>query len=117
MTFLLVVIYVAFIGLGLPDTILGAAWPLMQVDLNAPLSAAGILSIIVSIGTIVSSLITPTLLRMLGTGKLVALSIACTMVAAEFGIPVDKMTRRMKIAEKILRIRMFPCVRLFAFPE
>lgn len=82
MTFLLVVIYVAFIGLGLPDTILGAAWPLMQVDLNAPLSAAGILSIIVSIGTIVSSLITPTLLRMLGTGKLVALSIACTMVAA-----------------------------------
>lgn len=82
MTFLLVVIYVAFIGLGLPDTILGAAWPLMQKDLNAPLSAAGILSIIVSVGTVVSSLITPVLIRRLGTGKLVAFSIACTAVAA-----------------------------------
>jgi len=82
MTFLLVAIYVAFIGLGLPDTILGAAWPLMQKDLAAPLSAAGILSIIVSVGTIVSSLTTPTLMRRLGTGKLVALSIGFTALAA-----------------------------------
>lgn len=87
MTFLLVVIYVAFIGLGLPDTILGAAWPLMQTDLAAPLSAAGILSIIVSVGTIISSLITPTLMRRLGTGKLVAISICCTAVAtAGYGL-------------------------------
>lgn len=87
MTFLLVVIYVAFIGLGLPDTILGAAWPLMQTDLAAPLSAAGILSIIVSAGTIISSLITPTLMRRLGTGKLVAISICCTAVAtAGYGL-------------------------------
>lgn len=90
MTFLLVVIYVAFIGLGLPDTILGAAWPLMQIDLNAPLSAAGLLSIIVSAGTIVSSLITPTLIRKLGTGKLVSLSIACTaLAAAGYGLSSD----------------------------
>lgn len=82
MAFLLVVIYVAFIGLGLPDTILGAAWPLIQKDLAAPLSAAGILSIIVSAGTIVSSLVTPALMRKLGTGKLVAVSIAFTAVAA-----------------------------------
>lgn len=81
MTFLLIVIYVAFVGLGLPDTILGAAWPLMQKDLSAPLSAAGILSIIVSFGTIISSLLTPGLLRRLGTGKLVAISIAFTAVA------------------------------------
>lgn len=87
MTFLLVVIYVAFIGLGLPDTILGAAWPLMQTDLAAPLSAAGILSIIVSVGTIISGLITPTLMRRLGTGKLVAISICCTAVAtAGYGL-------------------------------
>lgn len=87
MTFLLVVIYVAFVGLGLPDTILGAAWPLMQADLAAPLSAAGILSIIVSIGTIISSLITPTLIHRLGTGKLVAISIGCTAIAtAGYGI-------------------------------
>ena len=79
---LLVVIYAAFIGLGLPDTVLGAAWPLMQLDLNAPLSAAGLLSIIVSIGTVISSLWTPTLLRLMGTGKLVFVSIALTAVAS-----------------------------------
>ena len=82
MFFLLIVIYVAFIGLGLPDTILGAAWPLMQQDLNTPISAAGILSIIVSIGTIISSLLTPKFLRILGTGKLVAYSIALTAIAS-----------------------------------
>lgn len=82
MFFLLVVIYVAFIGLGLPDTILGAAWPLMRQDLNTPISAAGILSIIVSIGTIISSLLTPRFLRILGTGKLVAYSIALTAIAS-----------------------------------
>lgn len=82
MVFLLIVIYVAFIGLGLPDTILGAAWPLMQKDLSAPLSAAGLLSIIVSVGTIISSLFTPGLVCRMGTGKLVVFSIACTAVAA-----------------------------------
>ena len=82
MIFLLVVIYVAFIGLGLPDTILGAAWPLMHKDLSAPISAAGILSIIASLGTIVSSLLTPKFLRILGTGKLVAYSIAITAIAS-----------------------------------
>jgi MFS family permease len=82
MIFLLVVIYIAFIGLGLPDTILGAAWPLMHQDLSAPLSAAGILSIIASLGTIVSSLLTPKFLRILGTGKLVAYSIAVTAIAS-----------------------------------
>ena len=82
MIFLLVVIYVAFIGLGLPDTILGASWPLMRLDLSAPISAAGILSIIASLGTIASSLCTPKVLRILGTGKLVAYSIAITAIAS-----------------------------------
>lgn len=85
---LLVVIYAAFIGLGLPDTVLGAAWPLIQRDLMAPLSAAGLLSIIVSVGTIVSSLWTPALLRLMGTGKLVFLSIAFTAVAS-FGYGIS----------------------------
>ncbi|WP_407458028.1 MFS transporter [Fibrobacter sp.] len=85
---LLVVIYAAFIGLGLPDTVLGAAWPLMQRDLMAPLSAAGLLSIIVSVGTIVSSLWMPALLRLMGTGKLVFLSIAFT-AAASFGYGIS----------------------------
>ena len=82
MIFLLVVIYAAFIGLGLPDTILGAAWPLMRQDLGAPISAVGLLSIIVSIGTIISSLVTPRLIRLFGTGKLVAYSIALTAIAS-----------------------------------
>ena len=82
MIFLLVVIYVAFIGLGLPDTILGASWPLMRLDLSAPIAAAGILSIITSLGTIASSLLTPKFLRILGTGKLVAYSIAITAIAS-----------------------------------
>ena len=82
MLFLLVVIYAAFIGLGLPDTILGAAWPLMRLDLDAPISAAGILSIIASVGTIISSLLTPKFLRTLGTGKLVGYSIALTAIAS-----------------------------------
>ncbi|WP_405323586.1 MFS transporter [Fibrobacter sp.] len=69
-------------GLGLPDTILGAAWPLMHLDLKTPISAAGILSIIASLGTIVSSLCTPKVLRILGTGKLVAYSIALTAIAS-----------------------------------
>lgn len=81
MIFLIVIIYVAFIGLGLPDTIFGAAWPLMQPDLGAGLSAAGLLSIIVSLGTIVASLLTPHFLRVLGTGKLTAFSIGLTAVA------------------------------------
>ena len=81
MIFLLIVIYAAFIGLGLPDTILGAAWPLMQLNFGVPVSAAGVLSIITSVGTIVSSLLTPKILRMAGTGKLVGYSIALTAIA------------------------------------
>ena len=82
MIFLLIVVYAAFIGLGLPDTVLGAAWPVMQADFSAPLSAAGLLSIIVSAGTIVSSLIAPSLLRFLGTGRIVFYSILLTALAS-----------------------------------
>ena len=95
MFFLLVVIYVAFVALGLPDTILGAAWPLMRLDLAAPLSAAGILSIIVSIGTIISSLVTPRLIRLFGTGKLVAYSIATSTAPAPIPIGTAHTQRKM----------------------
>lgn len=53
---LLAIIYAAFISLGLPDSLLGAAWPVMRLDLNAPLSYAGIITMIISGGTIISSL-------------------------------------------------------------
>ena len=56
-SFLLAVIYVSFISLGLPDSLLGAAWPVMVGELQVPLSYAGVLSMIIAGGTIVSSLL------------------------------------------------------------
>ena len=80
--FLLVIIYVAFVGLGIPDSILGAAWPLMRPDFGVSLSGAGVLSIISSVGTIVSSLVCPGLLRRMGTEKVVLVSMLLTAVSA-----------------------------------
>ena len=54
---LLAIIYISFISLGLPDGLLGAAWPTMGPELGAPVSYAGIISMIISVGTIVSSLL------------------------------------------------------------
>ena len=56
-SFLLVIIYLAFISLGLPDSILGSAWPSMGADLRVPMSYAGIVSMIISAGTVVSGLL------------------------------------------------------------
>ena len=53
---LLAVIYLSFISLGLPDSLLGSAWPVMHADLGVPMSWAGAVSIIISVGTILSSL-------------------------------------------------------------
>ena len=53
---LLPIIYLAFIGLGLPDSLLGSAWPAMYEELGAPLRSAGVVGMIISVGTIVSSL-------------------------------------------------------------
>lgn len=81
---LLPVIYLAFISLGLPDALLGAAWPSMYGQLGASLSWAGIVSMIISGGTIVSSLASDRLTARLGTGRVTALSVAMT-AAALFG--------------------------------
>lgn len=78
---LLVVIYLSFISLGLPDSLLGAAWPTMQPMLGVPLSYAGYLSMIISCGTVLSSLFSDKLLRRFGTGLLVACSVLLTAVA------------------------------------
>ncbi|MFT3877832.1 MAG: hypothetical protein QM708_15635 [Propioniciclava sp.] len=53
---LLAIIYLAFISLGLPDSLVGSAWPVMHTDLGVPLSYAGIVTMVIAIGTIVSSL-------------------------------------------------------------
>lgn len=81
MNLLLAVIYAAFISLGLPDALLGAAWPAMQGELGAPVSYAGIISMIISAGTIVSSLNSDRLTKKLGTGKVTAVSVAVTAAA------------------------------------
>lgn len=80
-TLLLLIIYLAFISLGLPDSMLGAAWPLMRIELGLPLSGAGLISMIVTMGTIVSSLLTGWLIRKLGTGLLTTLSVLTTALA------------------------------------
>lgn len=87
-SFLLAIIYVSFISLGLPDSLLGAGWPVMQHSLNVPLSYAGIISMIIAIGTIISSLFSGFLTRKLNTGLLTALSVATTAIAL-FGFSVS----------------------------
>ncbi|MFC3799093.1 MFS transporter [Cohnella sp. GCM10012308] len=83
-TFFLLIIYLAFISLGLPDSLLGASWPVMHADMNAPLGTAGVLYMNVAAGTIVSSLASGAVLRRFGTGKVAAIS--CVMTAgALFG--------------------------------
>ena len=62
-TILLVLIYLAFISLGLPDSILGSAWPVIRQDLGAPVSYAGFIAMTVSGGTILSSLFSDKLIR------------------------------------------------------
>ena len=78
---LLLVIYLSFISLGLPDGLLGAAWPTMYGQLGVPVSYAGIISMIIALGTILSSLQSHRLTRRMGTGRVTALSVAMTAVA------------------------------------
>lgn len=78
---LLAVIYISFISLGLPDSLLGSAWPVMYSELDVPVSYAGIISMIIAGGTIVSSLMSDRLTRKLGTGKVTAFSVVTTAVA------------------------------------
>ena len=78
---LLAIIYLSFISLGLPDGLLGAAWPVMYPEFSIPISYAGVLSVIISLGTIASSLLSDRLTYHLGTGKVTALSVAMTAAA------------------------------------
>ena len=78
---LLAVIYAAFISLGLPDSLLGAAWPAMQPGMAVPVSAVGIVSMIISLGTVVSSLMSDRVNRRMGTGIVTAVSVLMTAVA------------------------------------
>lgn len=77
----LALMYVTFISLGLPDSLLGASWPVMQPDLGVPYSYAGIASMVVAGGTIVASFFSGHLIQRLGTGTLTRVSVAMTAVA------------------------------------
>ena len=78
---LLAVIYLAFISLGLPDSLLGAGWPMMHADMGVPLSYAGLVSMIISVGTVVSSLLSERLTKKLGTKYVTLLSVVLTALA------------------------------------
>ena len=78
---LLAIIYLAFISLGLPDALLGSAWPTMYVQFDVPVSYAGIISMVISVGTIISSLLSDRMTRRFGTGRVTAASVALTAIS------------------------------------
>lgn len=86
---LLVIIYISFISLGLPDPLLGAAWPTMQVEFGVPVSYAGGISMVITFCTIISSLLSDRMTLRFGTGKITAFSVAMTAVAL-FGFSVSR---------------------------
>ena len=85
---LLAIIYISFISLGLPDALLGAAWPIMHTELGVEVSLAGGISLIIAGGTILSSLMSDRLTLRLGFGKVTAFSVALTAVAL-FGFSIS----------------------------
>ena len=78
---LLIIIYLSFISLGLPDSLLGSAWPSMYGSLNVPLHYAGFISMIVAGGTVVSSILSEKVIRRFGTGPVTAVSVLMTAAA------------------------------------
>ena len=78
---LIALIYLAFVSLGLPDSLLGSAWPVMQEQLGVPISYAGIVTITITVGTIVSSVLSNFLTKKLGAGLVTAISTVMTAVA------------------------------------
>ena len=85
---LLIIIYLAFISLGLPDSLLGSAWPAMYQEFSVPVSYAGGISMIIAVGTIVSSLQSDRLTKRFGTGKVTAASVLMT-AAALYGFSIS----------------------------
>ena len=86
---LLLIIYLSFISLGLPDALLGAAWPIMSREFAVPVSYAGGISLIIAMGTVVSSLQSDRLTKWLGSGKVTAFSVIMT-AAAIFGFSISR---------------------------
>ncbi len=80
-TALLIIIYIAFISLGIPDSLLGTAWPAIYKDFELPISYATYLSLLISLCTMVSSVVSARLINRFGTAKVAAFSTALTAIA------------------------------------
>lgn len=80
-TLLLVIIYIAFIALGLPDSLLGSAWSVIRTDLGADMGAAGVIYFMSAISTVVSSFFSSRILHKFGTAKVTTVSILLTSIA------------------------------------
>ena len=80
-TLLLPIIYLAFISLGLPDSLLGSAWPVLRQELDVPVSYAGIISMTIAFSTVISSLNSDRLTKKLGAGLVTAISVAITCLS------------------------------------
>lgn len=85
---LLVLIYICFISLGLPDSLLGSAWPVMHNEIGVPVSYAGIISMTITAGTILSSLFSDKLLHKFGAGLVTAVSVTTTAICL-FGFSIS----------------------------
>lgn len=86
---MLALVYLAFISLGLPDSLLGSAWPTIHVELGARLSASGPVFMLIAAMTVVSSLLSDRLTRRFGAGAVTAASVALTC-AALFGFSLSR---------------------------
>ncbi|MFY9379005.1 MAG: MFS transporter, partial [Acutalibacteraceae bacterium] len=75
---LLVIIYMTFIGLGLPDTLLGVSWPLMHIEFGVNEGIAGAMSLAISAVTVISSLFSGRITQRIGTAKITAFSVLMT---------------------------------------
>lgn len=80
-TLLLIVIYIAFIGLGVPDSLFGTAWPAIYKDFNVPVSYGGLITLIITLGTVLSSILSSRLINKFGTGIITAFSTLLTAVS------------------------------------
>ena len=81
MTLLLIVIYVAFIGLGVPDSLIGSAWPAIYTEMNLPVDAVSFITLLISGCTVISSIFSSRILNRFGTAKVTAVSTAMTALS------------------------------------
>lgn len=80
-TILLIVIYIAFMGMGVPDSLFGAAWPAIYKELGIPVGWASYITVIIAIGTVISSLNAAKVVYRFGTAKVTLISTAMTAVS------------------------------------